>query len=491
MDKNKKRKLIIISSVVGTLMLFLLVGVFCVPFFVSEPIEDDNVENVSEVQQLYENIPDDNKTTLICEKSGIEISGSKDILSFYSVDTDVKSFDNIDEVEWNETPCDIINDKSLVNIYHINICNDKDIVEKEMPYKIEIPLPENFDAEQIKVFEIINDIATPLCITVKNSKIIFYNENLGQFAIVNDTENSNNKSYLSIKGVSLKYENILSLKIYSSMFISEKPAETTILMWDKEQDKYTYENAIKKGKYLGNNIFELSNIEFKDIDDTIYIKLCVKTKNGYLYSPLVEYNILQYCINLYNSTTDENLKKLMLGTVAYSQMSNNYIDETVSIFDNFALATNYKEKFNNLIYSVQFKGKNLYSENGDILFYGRNVDMNNKIHYNIYLKSEVTNPNVLYLSATINDKEYKSPFQEDTVYGYYKATFTEIQPYDINTPITLKIVDRQNRQIGGTLTDSVGTFINEGRSEYVLEKDKDMFAATIYFMSVCENYFVH
>jgi hypothetical protein len=488
MDKNKKLK--IICSVLGIFMFIILTIVFCIPFFTTEAGSSPSPnEHYSKIQKLYNDIPEENKTVITNEDTGIEISGQKDILSFYSINVDIATPDDTRQTEWNETPRDIINDNSTVIVYDINLCNNDDIVSKEMPYKIEIPVPESLDAEKIKVFKINDNIATPLTVNIKNSVIIIYEENLGKFAVVNDTENSNNKSFLSIKGLSLKYENILSIRIYSSILVPEEAIETVVLMWNTEQDKYTYENATRKGKYLGDNIFELSNIEFKDIDDTIYIKLCVKTKNGYIYSPLVEYNILQYCINLYNSTSDQNLKKLMLGTVAYSQMSNNYIDEDATIFNDFSLATNFKTDFKELIYSGKFSGQNLYSEEGDILFYGRNVDMDNQIHYNIYLKSEVPQPEALYLSATINGKEYRCRFKEDTVYGYYKATFTEIQPYDINTPIYLKVTDSKGKQIGGVLTDSVGTFINEGRSEYVLEKDKDMFAATIYFMSVCEDVF--
>ena len=436
MDSKKKKKVIIISIILSLLMLSILVGVFCIPFFISKTNDEKNLTNkYTEVQQLYDSIPEDNKTSIIHQYTGVEISGQKDILSLYSVSVNVISYDNINNVEWNETPCDIINEKSTTILYSMYLYDDKSIVNETASYRIEIPLPKDFDAERVKVFKVVDDIATPVYTTIKNSKIILYQKNLGTFAIVNDTENSDSKNFISIKGVSLKYENILSLKVYSSMLISEKPSEITILMWDKEQKRYTYENATKKGKYLNDNVFELSNIEFKDINNTIYIKLCAKTKSGYIYSPLVEYNILQYCINTYNSTSDELIRKLMLGTVAYSQISNDYIDNDVSIWDNFTLATNYKTSLQKLIHSETFDGKNLYSETGTILFYGRNVDMNNKIHYNIFLKEEVKNPEDLYLSATINDEEHKVQFEQDVTYGFYKATFKEIQPYDINTPL--------------------------------------------------------
>jgi hypothetical protein len=76
----------------------------------------------------------------------------------------------------------------------------------------------------------------------------------------------------------------------------------------------------------------------------------------------------------------------------------------------------------------------------------------------------------------------------DDAYQFYKASFTKIQPYSINSPLFIKLIDNEGKQIGGMITDSVGTFINQGFEEYTLEKDKNMFASTILLMNACEQY---
>jgi hypothetical protein len=477
------------------LLVIVLIAVFLLPFLLSEPSTDNrNSENLkffTELQKLYESSPADTKIKLKDVKNGIYIYGLNTTLS--DTDTFTTTCETAEfskKKEWNETPPDIVNEKSNSILYSFEIKhNDGSLVNETSVFKIEISMPQDFEKEKIKVFQVDGDKTKRIYSIVENSKIIFYVDRLTKFAVVNDSECINDTDYLTIKEISLKYENMLSLKVVADFYV-EDYTELKILMWENEQKEYDISTAKHIGKYKGNNLFELTDIEFKDIDKTLYIKLCAKTKNGYVYSSTVEYNILQYCINLYNSSNETNIKNLVLGTICYSQMSNDYIGEKSNIFDKFALATNYKKSILETIKNPKNDFKNLYSEDGKTYFYGRNVDLNNKIAYNIYINDELNDKvKDLTLSVTVNDVEYKSKFVEDETYGFYKATFTEIQPYDINTPLFIKILDKNGKQIGGTLTDSVGTFISEGMSEYVLDKDKKMFASTIFFMNVCETYF--
>ena len=124
------------------------------------------------------------------------------------------------------------------------------------------------------------------------------------------------------------------------------------------------------------------------------------------------------------------------------------------------------------------------------MFYGRTVSINNGICYTIYLKPEYKEQaSSIQASFTIQNKETKINFEPDDAYNIYKATLTGIQPYDVNTPLFIKIIDKNGKQIGGTLTDSIGTFLSEGMEKYTEKEDRDALLTAAYLTKNCEKWF--
>lgn len=480
-----KRRIIIFSAIF--LFILILFSAFCLPFLISNGTNElESDVEATEVKDYFQETEKE-KITIKDEKTGIEISVTQDA----GVDSIVVENINTEtKMLWNETPSDNLFDNSDIIKYRITLLNkNKEEINRDIPMKVKFPIPENYDINKTKIFRTIgieNNFIKPY--TSTNSLSIYINRP-GIFTIVNDTNNANDTCYIDVSKISLEYKNILSLRVYSELLIDHYD-EMKILLWKTEKDEFTIKNADIIRTHNGNGLFKIENMQFKDIDDTIYIRLYAKDGKKEYYSTLVEYNILQYCINTYNSSTDESLKGLILGTICYSQSSNDYKDVQSDIFEQFALATNQQKTLLEIVNEIKFNGKNLYSEEGTNYFYGRNVDVNNKIAYNIYLKPELEEQiGNIKLVVEINNETYNINFKKDKAYGFYKATFDKIQPYDINTPMFLKIVDKDGNAIGGTLTDSVGTFIKDGMEEYTLDKDKNMFATTIFFMDKCEKYF--
>lgn len=480
------KKKAIIFSIIFTLILILLVS-FLLPFLISGGAKklESSVE-VTEVKEYFQETEEE-KITLRDINYNIEVTASQ---SEHIETVIVEKIETNKEALWNETSCDDLLDGENVIKYNITLMDkNNQIIDDEVPLKIKFPLPKDYDNNKIKVFRTSGSDVSYIGSEITSNFIVIYVNKTGTFTLVNDVNNANETCYIDISEISLEYKNILSLRVYSELLM-DNYTEMKILLYKSEKENFTIKNADIIRTHNGNGLFKIENIEFKNIDDTFYIRLYAKNGNKEYYSTLVEYNILQYCINTYNVTEDENLKGLLLGTICYSQMSNDYEGNTSDIFKQFALATNHQKTLLETVNEITFKGKNLYSEDGENHFYGRNVDLNNKISYNIYLKPEMEeNVKNLKLVVGINNETYTINFKKDKAYGFYVATFDKIQPYDINTPLFLKIVNTDGEQIGGTLTDSVGTFINEGIGEYTLEKDKNMFAATIFFMEKCEKYF--
>lgn len=408
------------------------------------------------------------------------------------VELRVKQITNQIEYQWNETPTDILSEENHITTYEMCFVDTKgtEIIETRFVTELKIPLPNDYNKESIKVFLQTNDEIDKMEYTIDGNHLIVATDKLGTLTIINDENKEDVNYFAEICSIGLRYENKLSLKISADIY-ANKVENQKILMWTKEQEIYNIENAEYANDIQEDGYFLIKNIDFKDIDKSIYIRLYSKINDEYIYSKVIEYNILQYCINMFNNTDSIQLKELILGTICYAQMSGDYIEENKNIFNQFAIATQTEKTMANLLETATFNGENIYKLEGKNSFYGRNISFNNKITYNAYLKpayeKDVEN---IYLQIIINGKEYREKFARDFAYGFYKASFDELQPYDINTPIQLTVMYNDGTPYGGTITDSVGTFIQQGMQEYTLQKDKDMFAATIYFMNACEQYFI-
>ena len=480
-SRTQSRKMLFLK-IFGIIFTLILIFVFIIPFIFGKSTSN---ASMSEYLDEYDRIAE--KSTISDKSNEVSITSSKEFIDKISELKVQKEKLNEYKTEWNETPLDRISESDIFS-YKISLIgkNGENITEKNI-MKIEIKKPENLNFEKIKVFSFLNNSYIKDKFETKTDTIILYKKSLNTLILTDDKNNAEQERIMSVDAVSLKYENILSLSVFGKIF-TENNENVKLLVFFKEKDGFDKSKADsicenENGKFI------VKNISFADIDKTVYLRFYLRNGFREYYGDVLQYDILQYCINGYNNTEDNNLKQLFLGTVCYSQMSNDYVDANVNIFNKFALATNYNVSLADTIGSSTVNSKNVFSVKGENPFFGRNVDMNNKIVYNVYLnpkyEKDVKN---LKVKLTLNGNEYMLDFAMDDAYGYYKASFEGIQPYDINSVFTLVLL-KGDKQIGGVVSDSIGTFIGQGKNEYKLEKDRKMFSASVFFMNACDAVF--
>ena len=474
------KKFLVICGIV--LFVLMIIFLFIIPFLISDNTSATD-ERMDSLMYKYQETKKD-RDTIEDADTGVKITSDKNFISKIKKINVKKTNFKSPTLQSNETVLDKISENDYI-IYKIDIfgVNNLKLSQKSI-MEVSIPLPENFNEKNIKVF-LGSSIQTSI---IKNNNILIYVDDINDdIYVVNDTENTDEECVLSIDSLSLKYENILSVIVYTHTF--SKNEDIKLLFYKSDKETFNVKNADMVYD-VKENIAKIENIKFQDIDDNFYIRLYTKQNKKEKYGKIVQYNILQYCINLYNSTKDQKVKDLILGTVCYSQISNDYIERKSDIYSKFSLATKNETTIDEQIKKGVLNPVNLFSVEGDNPFYGRNVDMNNKIVYNIYLDTKYYNSiDNLKLKIVYGKTEKLLDFKLDDAYNFYKASFDEIQPYDINTPLFISLVDKEGKQVGGKLTDSIGTFISQGMEEYSLESDKRMFSASIFFMNVCDAQF--
>ena len=385
---------------------------------------------------------------------------------------------------YNELPQQKISETPPI-LYNISLIGLADqIIQTEEKISLFLPVPNGYEGKNIQVFAITKENTfEEREINVKDNQIIMENINLTPFVVICN-ESEEDKAPFFIDTVSVKYQEGLTVCVKSSLFTNHNE-EVQLLVYNKEKEAF-YENNADSKPTSENGLFHIKNISFQNINKPIYMRLYVKEGETEYYGDLIRFDILDYFINQYKNTDNGNVKNVIVGTVVYGDILN----PESNIFEKFQKETGYEKTAEETIHGVKPDAVNLHSVEGENVFYGRTVSINNGICYTIYLKQEYKEQaSSIQASFTIQNKETKINFEPDEAYNTYKATFTGIQPYDVNTPLFIKIIDKNGKQIGGTLTDSIGTFLSEGMEKYTEKEDRDALLTAAYLTKNCEKWF--